>query len=169
MFHSHCLHQGGGNEFEEYLSSRPKVSSFADVQTVGIKRRQTELGVNTTKQVVFYRSSQQMRKYLRFLYLKVEINGVSVGRVLIDNGTVINTIPFPMLRRFGKSEGDLMPSSVVLTDFSGEVAECKGIIALNVTVDSMTRTIVFFVMSTYTSYNVLLRRDWIHDSGCIPS
>ena len=40
---------------------------------------------------------------------------------------------------------------------------------LEITVGTTTRTTVFFVINGPTSYNILLGRDWIHGSRCIPS
>ncbi|GAB2266300.1 hypothetical protein Dimus_037882 [Dionaea muscipula] len=110
-----------------------------------------------------------MKKHLRPLYLKAEINDVPVNCVLIDNGATINTIPYRMLKKFGKTETNLMSSLVALTGFSGEVAESKEMIALDITIGSMTRTTLLFIMSASTNYNILLGRDWIHGSGCIPT
>ncbi|KAL2466507.1 Uncharacterized protein Adt_42358 [Abeliophyllum distichum] len=45
----------------------------------------------------------------------------------------------------------------------------KGVMPLDITMDSATRTIVFFVMDGPTSYIVLLRRDWIHENWCVSS
>lgn len=104
------------------MGSRLKVLGAADVQAVGIEGRKPELDVNVTKQVVFHRPSEQMRKHLWPSSNKAEMNGIPVGQVLVDNGIAINTIPFRMLRKFGKSEEDLMPLSIVLTDFSDEIA-----------------------------------------------
>ncbi|GAB2284148.1 hypothetical protein Dimus_039652 [Dionaea muscipula] len=162
---------GWGEEFEpdEPWSPRPMTQSFGDVKAVEVKTKRSEIGVNAMKQVVFHRPSETMKKHLRPLYVKAEIEGVPVNRVLIDNGAAINTIPYRMLKKFGKKEDDLMPSSVVLTGFSGEVAQSKGMISLDITIGSVTRTTLLFVMSTSTSYNVLLGRDWIHGVGCIPS
>ncbi|GAB2301577.1 hypothetical protein Dimus_039686 [Dionaea muscipula] len=115
---------GWGEEFEpdEPWSLRPMTWRFGDVQAVEVKARKSEVGINGTKQVVFHRPSETMKKHLRPLYLKAEIEGVPVNNVLVDNGAAINTISYRMLKKFGKNEADLMPSSIVLTGFSGEVA-----------------------------------------------
>lgn len=47
-----------GDEFEENLSSWSKVSSVADVQTIGIEGQKLESGVNASKQVVFHHPSE---------------------------------------------------------------------------------------------------------------
>ncbi|KAL2525140.1 Uncharacterized protein Adt_10194 [Abeliophyllum distichum] len=40
---------------------------------------------------------------------------------------------------------------------------------LDITVETITKTTIFFVIDGPTSYNILLGRDWIHGNRCIPS
>ncbi|GAB2294539.1 hypothetical protein Dimus_028743, partial [Dionaea muscipula] len=63
---------GWGEEFEpdQPWSLRPITWSFGDVQAVEVKSKKSEIGINATKQVVFHRLSETMKKHLRPLYLK---------------------------------------------------------------------------------------------------
>ncbi|CAI9766793.1 unnamed protein product [Fraxinus pennsylvanica] len=74
-----------------------------------------------------------------------------------------------MMRKFAKPESNMIPIEVILTSFNRVTISTKGVMPLDITVEKTTRTIVFFVIDVSTSYNVLLGRDWIHRSCCIPS
>ncbi|CAI9771374.1 unnamed protein product [Fraxinus pennsylvanica] len=110
----------------------------------------------------------KLTKHLRPLYVKALVNGIPVAKVLIDNGEAINTIPSRMMRKFAKIESDMIPTEVILTSFDGGTISTKGVMPLDITIGTTTRTTVFFVIDGPTSYNVLLGRDWIHESQCIP-
>lgn len=111
----------------------------------------------------------KLTKHLRPLYVKALVNGVPVAKVLVDNGAAINTIPSRMMRKLAKTEGDMIPTEVIRTSFNGGATSAKGVMPLDITIGTTTRTTVFFIIDGPTSYNVLLGRDWIHGSRCIPS
>ena len=71
-------------------------------------------------------SKQAPDKFIRFekpnfskgigfkgLYIKAIINGVEIGKILVDGGAAINLLPLKMLPEVKKAEGDL-----VLADFN---------------------------------------------------
>ncbi|KAL2465944.1 Uncharacterized protein Adt_41795 [Abeliophyllum distichum] len=72
-------------------------------------------------------------------------------------------------RALAKSDDDMIPTEVILTSFNGMTTSAKGVMPLDITVESATRTTVFFMIDGSTSYDVLLWRDWIHGNRCIPS
>ncbi|CAI9775703.1 unnamed protein product [Fraxinus pennsylvanica] len=111
----------------------------------------------------------KLTKHLRPLYVKALVNGIPVAKVLIDNGTAINIIPSRMMMKFAKTESDMIPTEVIQTSFNGGATSAKGVMSLDITVGTTTRTTTFFVIDSPTSYNVLLGRDWIHGIHCIPS
>lgn len=73
------------------------------------------------------------------------------------------------MNKLGKTDQDLIASSANLTDFTGGVTTCQGILIMNLTVGSKTLTTPFFVINSRASYNVLLGRDWIHACMVVPS
>ncbi|CAI9786863.1 unnamed protein product [Fraxinus pennsylvanica] len=129
-----------------------------------------EVEIDAAEKVIFKRLNMKLTKHLRPLYVKALVNGIPVAKVLIDNGVAINTFPSRMMRTFAKTESDMIPTEVILTSFNGGATSTKGVMPLDITVGTTTRTTVFFfVIDGPTSYNVLLGRDWIHGSRCIPS
>ncbi|MCH97507.1 hypothetical protein A2U01_0018502, partial [Trifolium medium] len=67
------------------------------------------------------------------------------------------------------SEKDLMDHNIVITDFNGNSAKSMGVIVVKLKVDSVSRSTVFIVVPSKANYNLLLRREWIHVVGAIPS
>jgi hypothetical protein len=73
------------------------------------------------------------------------------------------------LHRLGCSIEDLIKTNVTLSDFNGQASEAQGILNVDLTVGSKTVLTSFFIVSSKSTYTVLLGRDWIPASYCIPS
>jgi hypothetical protein len=60
-------------------------------------------------------------------------------------------------------------TNVTLSDFNGQASEGHGVLNVDLTVGSKTIPTSFFIISSKSTYTVLLGRDWIHANCCIPS
>jgi hypothetical protein len=89
--------------------------------------------------------------------------------MLVDTGAAINIMPYSVLRRLGWSAGDLIKTNVMLSDFNGQTSEAQGILSVDLTVGNKTVPTSFFIVSSKSTYNVLLGRVWIHANCFIPS
>jgi hypothetical protein len=78
-------------------------------------------------------------------------------------------MPYSVLRRLGRSAEDLIKTNVALSDFNGQALEAQGVLNVDLTVGSKTIPTSFFIVSSKSTYTVLLGRDWIHANYCIPS
>jgi hypothetical protein len=103
------------------------------------------------------------------MYLKGYINGHPVNKMLVDTGAVVNIMPYSVLHRLGHSAKDLIKTNVTLSDFNGQASEAQGVVNVDLTVGSKTIPTSFFIISSKSTYTVLLERDWIHANCCIPS
>jgi hypothetical protein len=74
-----------------------------------------------------------------------------------------------VLRRLGRSAEDLIKANVTLSNFNGQTSEAQGVLNMDLTVGSKTVPTSFFIISSKSTYTVLLGRDWIHANCCIPS
>ncbi|RYR77976.1 hypothetical protein Ahy_A01g002689 [Arachis hypogaea] len=74
-----------------------------------------------------------------------------------------------MLNKVGKHFDDLIPTNILVTDYSGVSTPVKGLVTLQVQVGSSSRTTVFVVVSSKASHNALLGRDWIYVVRAVPS
>jgi predicted aspartyl protease len=107
--------------------------------------------------------------HLKALYLKSYINGHPVNKMLVDTGAAVNIMSYSVLRRFGRSVEDLIKTNITLSDFNGQASEAQGVLNVDLTVGSKTVLTSFFIISSKSTYIVLLGRDWIHANCCIPS
>jgi hypothetical protein len=106
---------------------------------------------------------------LKALCLKGYIHGHPVNKMLVDTGATVNIMLYSVLRRLGRSAEDLIKTNVTLSDFNGQASEAQGVLNVDLTVGSKTVLTSFFIVSTKSTYTVLLGRDWIHANCCIPS
>ena len=89
--------------------------------------------------------------------------------MLVDGGAGVNIMPYSVFAKLGWKENELMKTNMGLSGFSGELAEARGIISMELTVGSKTLSTAFFVVDVKGRYNVILGRDWIHANYCVPS
>ncbi|KAL3717449.1 hypothetical protein ACJRO7_008955 [Eucalyptus globulus] len=71
--------------------------------------------------------------------------------------------------KIGKDEEEIIPISVTLLDFTGDIRDAKGAMVVNLMIRSRTTKITFFMIDVNGSYNLLLGRDCIHSNQYIPS
>jgi hypothetical protein len=119
--------------------------------------------------VIYEKPREKNYKHLEALYLKGYINGHPVNKMLVDTGAAVNIMPYSVLRRLGRSAEDLIKTNVMLSDFNGQASEAQGVLNVDLTVGNKTISTSFFIISSKSTYSVLLRRDWIHANCCIPS
>jgi hypothetical protein len=119
--------------------------------------------------VIFEKPQEKNYKHLKALYLKGYMNDHPINKMLVDTGAVVNIMPYLVLRWLGRSAEDLIKTNITLSDFNGQASEAQGILNVDLTVGSKTIPTSFFIVSSKSTYIVLLGRDWIHAYYCIPS
>lgn len=80
--------------------------------------------------LTFDKPSRNMIQHLKPLYIKVQIEGRPINRVLIDKGAAVNILPLSIMRKLLKVESDLMPIDVFVCGFSGNATRTKGVLLL---------------------------------------
>ncbi|CAL8996592.1 unnamed protein product, partial [Prunus brigantina] len=104
-----------------------------------------------------------MANHLRPLFITANFGGIPVAKVMVDGGAAINLLPHRMLSKMGRTEKDLIPTRLTVTNFVGGITKTHGILDVDVVVGSKKLKTAFFVVdTTSTTYNALLGRDWIH-------
>jgi hypothetical protein len=119
--------------------------------------------------VISEKPQKKNYKHLKALYLKGYINGHPVKKMLVDTIAVVNIMPYSVLRRLGHSADDLIKTNITLSDFNGQASEAQGVLNVDLIVGSKTIPTSFFIVSSKSTYTVLLGRDWIHANCCISS
>jgi hypothetical protein len=121
------------------------------------------------RSVIFVKPQEKNYKHLKALYVKGYINSHPVNKMLVDTGATVNIMSYSVLCRLGCSAEDLIKTNIMLSDFNGQTLEAQGILNVDLIVGSKTVLTSFFIVSSKSTYIVLLRRDWIHANCCIPS
>jgi hypothetical protein len=119
--------------------------------------------------VIFEKAWEKNYKHLKALYLKGYINGHPINKMLVDTGATVNIMPYSVLCQLGHSVKDLIKINITLSDFNGQASEAQGVLNMDLTVGSKTVPTSFFIVSSRSTYTILLGRDWIHANCCIPS
>lgn len=109
-----------------------------------------------------------LMSHIRPLYVRATLDGVPMPKVLVDNGAAINVLPTSTMKKWGRTEKDLVPTDVMVSSFIGDVTNTRGILPLKVEIGLKKTLSAFFVVESRASYNALLGRDWIHTAGCLP-
>ena len=110
----------------------------------------------------------EMMRHIKPMYVRAHLNGKSVSKVLIDNGSAVNVMSLGMLRALGRSINDLIETEVVVLAFTRKVSKTLRILPIDITIGSKTALSAFFMIDYIANYNILLGRDWIH-ARCVPS
>jgi hypothetical protein len=119
--------------------------------------------------IIFEKPREKNYKHLKAQYIKGYINGHPVNKMLVDTGAAVNIMSYLVLHRLGRSAEDLIKTNVTLSDFNGQALEAQDILKEDLTVGSKIVPTSFFIVSSKSTYIVLLGRDWIHTNCCIPS
>lgn len=107
------------------------------------------------KRVIMKKPSVEMTKHIKPLYNTTHVNGKSVSRVLIDNGSAVNIIPYRILQKLYFFK-DLIPTKVFVAAFTGESTKTLGVLPANIIVGSRSFLSVFFVVNFSASFQALL-------------
>ena len=107
-----------------------------------------------------------MTRHIKPLYVRAHLNGRTVSKVLIDNGSVVNVRP---LRALERNISDLIETEVTVSSITEEVSKTLGILPIDITIGSKTALFAFFTIDSTANCNILLRRDWIHANWCVSS
>ena len=61
-----------------------------------------------------------MTQHVKPLYIKAFFDGIQMNQVLVDNGAVVNLLPKSSLKKLGKKNPRLIPTSTAITGFAGD-------------------------------------------------
>lgn len=121
------------------------------------------------KNAFFERPDKVMKSHLKPFFITGKIEDVPINKILVDCGAIVNFIPHHILRKIGKYDTDAEPHNMVLSNYEGKVNSTLGVIQVELTVGTVTRSTMFMIMDTKANYNLLLGREWIHGVGVVPS
>jgi hypothetical protein len=95
------------------------------------------------ERAVFEKSNKQ-GSHLKPLYIHGHIDGKPMGGMLIDGGAGVNVMSLSVFSKLGYKEGELIKTNMNLSGFSWDPSQAKGIMSVELTVDSKTIPTTFF-------------------------
>ena len=90
------------------------------------------------QKVTLEKSTVEMKRHIRPLYVRAHFNGKPVSKVLVDNRSTVNVMPLRMLRALGRSIGDLIETEVFVSTFTREISKTLGVLLIDITMGSKT-------------------------------
>jgi hypothetical protein len=103
------------------------------------------------------------------LVITLRIGEFHVKRILIDPGSSAEIMYEPLFRGLGLGTKDLSCIKGPLYGFSGETVVPSKKVTINVKAGTVSSLTEFFVLNTYSPYNAILGRPWLHQMGAVPS
>lgn len=71
-------------------------------------------------------------------------------------------MPYTLLKKMGKDDEDLRQHNMVLSNYEGKTNNVKGVVQVDLAVETTTRSTLFMVIDSKAIFNLLLGREWIH-------
>jgi len=108
---------------------------------------------------MFERPGFQLKSHLKPLFIQEKINNIGIKKVLVDGGDAVNLLPQSLLKKIVKSETDLKPHNVLLSNYEGKYGNSIGAIEVDLVVGSVKRSTLFLVVPSKANNNLLLGRE----------
>ncbi|GMQ09985.1 hypothetical protein CsSME_00053173 [Camellia sinensis var. sinensis] len=132
-------------------------------------RDESEKDVSINLSYPFEYPTTSMTQHVKPLYIKAFFDGIQMNRVLVNNGAAVNLLPKSSLKKLGKRNPRLIPTSTTIAGFAGDKLIAQGILPINLSMGTRDCMTALFVIDNNAKYNALLGRDWIHTNKCVPS
>ena len=107
--------------------------------------------------------------HLKPLHVKGYINGKLVNNMLVDNGAMVNLMPYSLYKKPGGYDEELIKNKRTVKGAGGNSISAKGFALMKLTIRSKTLATAFFVAEVQGNYSLILGREWIHGNQCVPS
>jgi hypothetical protein len=90
--------------------------------------------------------------------------------MLIDDGAVINLMPFSLYRSLGKLDNELIRTYMTLSGVGrNSPIEAKGVMSVELNIGTKTMATTFSIVKVEGNYSIILGGDLIHANQCVPS
>jgi hypothetical protein len=102
--------------------------------------------------------------------MKGHINGEPISRMLEDGGVILNLMQYYLFKKLGGSDEELIKINMTVNGVvGGKPIGSKGVISMELTIESKTLATAFFVTETQGNFSIILGCDWIHANKCVLS
>ncbi|XP_075663181.1 uncharacterized protein LOC142632707 [Castanea sativa] len=102
------------------------------------------------------------------LVVNLRIGVYDVNRVLINQGSKVETMYHDLYKRLNLKFEDLLKYDSPLVRFNGKVVIPKGMIKLHVQTEAKIVEVEFIMVDAYSPYTAILARPWLHAIELFP-
>ncbi|CAL8990237.1 unnamed protein product [Prunus brigantina] len=141
--------------FESFKCKLAEVEEVLEQQKPTAKTGGTAMKL-AEEQFCFSKPTKDMANHLRPLFITANFGGIPIPKVMVDGGVAINLLPHRLLSKMGRTEKDLIPTLLTVTNFVGCITKTHGILDVDVVVGTKELKIAFFVGdTTFTTMHCL--------------
>ncbi|KAK4406565.1 hypothetical protein Sango_0663000 [Sesamum angolense] len=105
----------------------------------------------------------------RPLFVAGYVREQKMNRILIDEGSTVNILPLRILKELEIPIDELSNNRLMIQGFNQGGQRAVGIIRMQLTMEDMVSSALFYVIDAKTFYNMLLARPWLHENAVVPS
>lgn len=102
-------------------------------------------GVLKEQYVVFERPDPGIMYHVKPLFIREKVDDMLVNKVSVDEGATVNLMSFSIFKKMGKTDKDLRPHNMVLSNYEGKTTNVLGVIQVDLSVGSTSRLMLFMV------------------------
>jgi len=108
------------------------------------------------RKTIFEQPDDSMENHLKPLFIQAKVDEIGVNKFLVDGGVVVNLMPKSLLKRIGKTDKDLKPHNVILSNYEGKVGHSLDALQVSLTVGTVVIPTLFMVDPSKANFNFLL-------------
>ena len=108
---------------------------------------------------IFVQLDDLMKNQLKPLLIQAKVDEVSINKVLVNDGAAVNLMPQSLLKSIGKTDKDLKPHNVIMSNYEGKAGHSLGALQVSLTVGTIVRPTLFMVVPSKANFNLLLGRE----------
>ncbi|CAL2239130.1 unnamed protein product [Prunus armeniaca] len=130
--------EGQENTLEGYVLSQETFEcKLAEVEETPKQQISADRTSRTTikmvaEQLCFSKPTKEMANHLRPLLITANFGGIPIPKVKVDGGPAINLLPYRLLIKMGRTENDLIPTCLTVTNFARVITKTHGILDVDV-------------------------------------
>jgi hypothetical protein len=89
---------------------------------------------------------KELVNHLKPLFVRGQIDGISIAKILVDGGTSVNLMPYSLYRKLGKQDDELVKTNMMLSGVGTDSSiKAKGVTSIELTIGTKTLAVAFFV------------------------
>ena len=73
--------------------------------------------------------------------------------MLVDSGPAVNLMPQSLLKRIGKTDKDLKPHNVIMSNYEGKVGHYLGALQVSLKAGTVVKPTLFMVVPSKANFN----------------